>query len=548
MTSPLGLLNGAAKPRVETHPAYAYSYGDVGAELMRAAGRPLDDWQTDSLTLMLAVREDGQWACFECCEWVSRQNGKGGILEARALTGFFLIGEELIMWSAHEYKTAMEAFRRVKALVRALGEKLNENNDNLWVVDGILVKFNNTNGEESLERLDTGARIKFIARTAGSGRGFSGDCNIIDEAFAYTHVQHEALLFTLSARPNPQLIYTSSPPLSGITGDVMYDLRLRGDPTALREPEDGPWRQDPALGYRDWGLPGDLDFLDGVDLDDIANWAATNPALGIRITHETIERERASFRGKPAGFARERLGIWPKRIKVSGGLFTAADWAAQLDPDSEMADPVVLAVSVSWDRAYGSICAAGRRTDGLLHGETVDNRRGTGWMVERLAALVTKWDPREIVVNPGGPAGSLIEDIKANEVIKKWLESRTPHQIREVTARENAQAFGAFCDMVKGETHVDKDTGIIVNPRVFRHIGDDELTAAVFGATSRTVGDGHALEMKVDADMSPLDGVILALHGVRSLDQKIVNPPATAPTAPVETASNMFRPTARLSI
>ncbi|MEE3918208.1 hypothetical protein V2I01_04925 [Micromonospora sp. BRA006-A] len=81
---------------------------------MAQAGRPLDPWQVDAVTLMLAVRDDAKWACFEYCEWVCRQQGKGAILEARALTGFLLLGEELIMWSAHEYKTAMEAFRRVK--------------------------------------------------------------------------------------------------------------------------------------------------------------------------------------------------------------------------------------------------------------------------------------------------------------------------------------------------------------------------------------------------------------------------------------------------
>jgi len=33
----------------------------------------------------------------------------------------------------------------------------------------------NTKGEESIARLDTGARIKFVARSTGSGLGFSGD-------------------------------------------------------------------------------------------------------------------------------------------------------------------------------------------------------------------------------------------------------------------------------------------------------------------------------------------------------------------------------------
>ena len=226
------------------------SYGPEACALMEAAGKPLMPWQQDAVTLLLSTREDGKWACFEYAELVARQNGKGAILEARALTGFLLLGEELIMWSAHEYKTAMEAFRRVRSLLYALGERVN---DNLVVVDldgdePVRVKINNTNGEEGFERLDTGARIKFIARSKGSGRGFSGDVNIIDETFAYTDEQHDALLPTMNARPNPQIIYTSSPPLSAVTGEILFSLRKRAEKGGAK-----------SLGYRDLGIEGNLD-------------------------------------------------------------------------------------------------------------------------------------------------------------------------------------------------------------------------------------------------------------------------------------------------
>jgi phage terminase large subunit-like protein len=154
--------------------------------------------------------------CFEYCELVARQNGKGAILEARALAGFLLLGEALIMWSAHEYKTAMESFRRMRSLLRRLGTPIS---DTLILLPAdllghdVYVKVSNTNGDEGFERLDNEQRIKFVARSKGSGRGFTGDCVIIDEAFAYTQEQHEALAPTMSAMPNPQIIYTSSPPL-----------------------------------------------------------------------------------------------------------------------------------------------------------------------------------------------------------------------------------------------------------------------------------------------------------------------------------------------
>jgi hypothetical protein len=57
----------------------------------------------------------------------------------------------------------------------------------------------------------------------------SGDLVIIDEAYAYTIEQQEAQTPVILARPNPQIIYTSSPPLSGETGDALYALRDRAE-------------------------------------------------------------------------------------------------------------------------------------------------------------------------------------------------------------------------------------------------------------------------------------------------------------------------------
>ncbi len=504
---PASRLRGAAKPRVETHPTWAFSYGDEAAELMERAGRPLDPWQRDAVTMQLAVREDGQWACFECCEWVSRQNGKGAILEARALAGFLLIGEELIMWSAHEYKTAMEAFRRVKAIVRALGARVKDNNDNLWLVDGILIKFNNTNGEESLERLDTGARIKFIARTAGSGRGFSGDLNIIDEAFAYTDEQHAALLYTLSARPNPQLIYTSSPPLKGDTGEIMYELRRRGDNTLPREADDGPWQQDPALGYRDWGVGGELEELDDVDIDDPALAAAANPALTIRITMETVRRELRSDR---AGYPRERLGIWPRELRAVNGAISAEQWAALADAESRRVGDIALAVDVTPERDRAVIAMRGTRADGLAHWEVMDTRPGTDWVVERVAGMKARHKPLVVAVDGKGPAASLIPAlIKAGIKPPEDKDKPKPGDLLVTGPQDMADAFGMVVDAVKQKTG--------------RHRDQADLTAALAGAKTRALGDGgKAWGRKGSTNIAPLVAVTLAHYAYETRAHRLV--------------------------
>jgi phage terminase large subunit-like protein len=76
-------------------------------------GPDLDPWQEFVLAHALGERADGKWAAFEVGVMVSRQNGKGAILEARELAGLFLLGERLIIHSAHQFDTSLEAFRRL---------------------------------------------------------------------------------------------------------------------------------------------------------------------------------------------------------------------------------------------------------------------------------------------------------------------------------------------------------------------------------------------------------------------------------------------------
>jgi hypothetical protein len=494
LTSPPGLLLGARSPRVELHPPYELTFGSAAVDITRRAGQQLDDWQSDSLDVMLGLRHDDKWASPEFAEWVSRQNGKGGIGEARVLVGFVgPLNERLILWSAHEYKTAMEAHRRIGWLLRNLGVRQGENkilipDEVFGTAADILIKVINTNGEESFERLDTGQRVRFVARTKGSGRGFSGDCNIIDEALAYTFAQQAALMPTLSARPNPQIVYLSSPPLDGISGEVMFQLRRR----ALAGGDD-------SLGYRDWGCDGDLSNLGLVDLDDVRLWAAANPALGLRITEETIRRERRAM--SDVDFARERLGIWPADLSEGFQVISDTDWADAEDRDSYIAGvTLVFAAAVSVDRSRAAIAACGRREDGKLHVEITatplrtDNRNGTAWVIPRLAELAARHKPAAIVIDEFGPTGSLIPAAEDAGL-----------EVTRVGTAAAARAYGMFYDGISGD---DRDG------RVIRHIGQPELTAAVAGAKRRPLGEGFAWDRNsATVDITPLVAVTNALYG-----------------------------------
>lgn len=104
-------------PRIMHAPAGPSSAGREAVDLAKLAGLVLDDWQALVLEHSLTERTDGRWAAFEVGLNVPRQNGKGSVLEARELAGLFLLGERLIIHSAHQFDTSLEAFRRLLFLI-----------------------------------------------------------------------------------------------------------------------------------------------------------------------------------------------------------------------------------------------------------------------------------------------------------------------------------------------------------------------------------------------------------------------------------------------
>lgn len=422
-------------------------------------GLHLDPWQQFVLHGALGERAVGKgkppkWSAFEVGVVTPRQNGKNGILEARELAGLFLFGERLILHSAHEFKTAQEAFRRVLFLV--------ENNDDLRKR---VARIRTSHGEEGIELRD-GARLRFIARSTGSGRGFSADCVILDESYALSAEAMGALLPTLSALPNPQVWYTSSAGKRDSTQLMM--IRDRGRAGG-----------DPGLAYFEWSAPLES------QADDPEAWAAANPALGIRIEAEFIERE---FNALPISeFRRERLGIWDDESAGADWVIPLEAWQACADPGSEIEDPVVFAPDVSIDRSWASISAAGVREDGLAGVEVIDYRRGTSWVVPRLAELVERHGALAIGVDPGGPCGSLIPELEQLGV-----------PLVTMSARDIAQGCGAFYDAV-------------VEQRV-RHRDQPELNAAVGAARKRPLGDAWAWARKgASSEITTLISATVAL-------------------------------------
>lgn len=449
------------RPRICSVPEYVSSAGPEAIDFAKDVGLILDPWQQFFINEAFGEKADGKWSAFEVALIVSRQNGKGSCLEAMELAGLFLLGEELILHSAHEFKTAAEAFRRILVWV--------ENTDHLRKR---VARVRTSHGEEGIE-LRNGHRLRFVARSTGSGRGFTGHRVIMDEAYALQPAHIDALLPTMSAIKNPQLVYTSSAGME--TSVQLFNIRKRGLAGA------------PGLAYFDYGAEDDC------DPDDREVWRQTNPAMGIRISEEFVARERDAM--GLDGFKRERLGIWPAMPGEEWQAFGSAEWEEAKDEASELTGRVAFAVDVSYpDRAWATIAVAGRRLDGKRHVEVIEHRRGTGWVVERLLELRDQWKPWAIVIDAGSLAGSLIPEAELAGI-----------EVLKPTVRDFAQACGAFYDGIGGD---DKAA------RNLRHRGQDVLTLSAGSATKRPLGDAWGWDRRNErAVMSPLVAATLADWG-----------------------------------
>jgi hypothetical protein len=463
---------GAQEPRVLWTPPYVSSSGDEAIALAASAGLHLDEWQSNVLLHALGERENGSWSSFEVGVAVARQNGKGGVLEARELAGLFLLGERLIVHTAHQFDTSLEAFRRLLFLIEDSPHLLRR-----------VKRISRAHGEEGIE-LKTGQRIRFRTRTKGGGRGFSGDLVILDEAMILPEATVGALMPTLSARPNPQLWYLGSAVDQNVHehGTAFTRIRARG--------HEG---KDPRMMWAEWSL--DRDHPDEVTAADAVNpeaWAEANPSLGIRITGEHVASEQRSMH--PRTFAVERLGVgdWPSLDTADGDVITRAMWQACEHRGSKLVDPVTFAFDVRPDRSWSAIVAAGLNQTGEPHVEIVDHRPGTAWLSSRLDELVEQHDAGPVAYAKNSGAES-----KATELEDLGVATH------EVDAAEFGQACDEFLDAVRDER--------------LRHGPQPGLQAAALGGRQRARGDSLIWSRRSSAvDISPLVAATLALFVSRT--------------------------------
>ena len=222
------------------------------------------------------------------------------------------------------------------------------------------------------------------------------------------------------------------------------------------------------------------------------------------VTLDAIRSERASM--EPAEFARA-YGNVPDRSGQRASML-AGGWGDRADLGSQVSGPVALGFAVASDESpwpgATSIAVAGRRADGLGHGELTEPvRPGTAGLVDRLVELAARHNPCVLTLNGGGGAEVFVKELlERGFVVVPAGKDPPPGKWRlQVTgAREYAQACGALADDVKNDR--------------WRHLGQGPLDDAVKGTRTRTLKDAWAWSWHgATACNTPLEAVTLARHG-----------------------------------
>jgi phage terminase large subunit-like protein len=456
------------RPRLHVRPPAAKTFGDIAAHFASDYDLTPDPWQLLVLEDWLAVDHAGLYAALTCGLACPRQNGKNGIIEVRELFGMVGRGEKFLH-TAHEVKTARKAFKRLQHF---FGRSADDPAARFPELNALVSEVRNVNGQEAIY-LHNGGSVEILARSKGSGRGYTVDCLVMDEAQDLSDDDLEALLSTTSAAPlgNPQWIFTGTPPGPKVNGEVFTRTR--------NEALEGKAKR---LAWHEWSCAGE------VDLDDTEVWALANPGLGRRLQMTVIEGERARF--SDDGFARERLGMWAGSSGRS--VIDPETWSERADVHSIPAGQYALAVDVSPDRTMASVGFAGQRRDGAWHVELDEQRHGVGWLAAYVTKRCERNDIRAVVIDGASPAASIIDDLRQRKI-----------KVTTTGARDMAGACGTFYDGVM--------EGWLL------HIDQPQLNVALSVARKRSLGDAWAWNRKsASSDITPLVACTLALWGAQS--------------------------------
>lgn len=434
-------------------------------QVCSVVGIPLDQWQKDIFRVMGQLEPDGSYTHETVVFSVPRQAGKTHMVRGYAFAQCLAHPNTTVAWTAHATKVANESFQSLMSICDEPDIKPH------------IRKVIRTAGQEAII-FKNGSRIITAARERGGIRGFAKvRILVLDEAQILSEAAMADMVPTMNQAENPQIILLGTPPKPKDNSEVFTYSRRE----CLEAQRTG---ESTGVAYVEFSADGDA------ETDDPKQWAKANPSYPRHTKAAAIQRMRKNM--TEDNFRREALGIWDDESAPE--VISEAAWDSAEDDESLIEGRITLCVDVAPDGASASVVMAGESCKGGWHVELIENRKGFDWVPKYVSSLVQA-NPRvrNVVVDAGGPARAVIEDLARMKV-----------RVESPSVRDVGGAAEKFVSDVRcGE---------------LKHIGQVQMWAALKVVRKRQVG-GYDMwawnRLNESADITPISAASLALWGAQ---------------------------------
>ncbi|WIE65945.1 hypothetical protein DEI99_005245 [Curtobacterium sp. MCLR17_036] len=439
-------------------------------------GDSFDEWQRGTSKLILAKRENGDYAATVGGITLSipRQVAKTYMISRIIFALCTLFPNLTVLWTAHRTRTATKTFASLRGFA---GRK---------TVAPFVANVRAVNGEQEIH-FTNGSVIMFGAREGGFGRGFDEvDIEVFDEAQILTEKALEDMVAATNQSRFPAgalLFFMGTPPRPT---DPSEAFKLRRREALAGETEDAVYIECSA----------DED----AEPDDREQWAIANPSYPHRTPLRSMLRLRKNLPSDES-WKREALGIWDSDQQGSR-LITAEQWEQTGRATPPKTGVKSFGVAFSFDGSRVAVAGAAKQTR-KVHVELVDAQ--SGHMASGIASLADwladRWRQTALIAISGRAGTEALRTALVDRGVSKTA-------IHVVSTPEYFGANTMFYDAVKDRTvtHLASDGQAVLDQSVA--VSDKKMrgTAGNWGWDATVPG----------GDETPVEAVSVAYWAART--------------------------------
>lgn len=418
---------------------------------IREFGDSFDEWQRGAGTLILAKRENGDYAATigGITLSIPRQVAKTYLVSRLIFALCSLFPGLTVLWTAHRTRTATKTFASLRGFA---GRKS---------VAPFIDSIRSVNGEQEI-RFTNGSVIMFGARESGFGRGFDEvDIEVFDEAQILTEKALEDMVAATNQsrfESGALLFFMGTPPRPSDPGEA-FKVRRR-EALEFASEQFSPVEGEDALyiecsADRNVGRPG------GPSVDDIEQIKKANPSFPHRTPHRSVLRLRKNL-PSDASWRREALGVWDED-QAGSRLISADEWDAT-GVESGVDGVRSFAVAFSFDGNRVAL-AGSTKHDGGIHVELIDEHTGpvesgigrlADWLKERASSTSM------IAISGRAGAATLYQALRERKVPKSVLHVLSTPEYFAATSmfHEAVRARTVTHAAVEGQSQLDASIAV----------------------------------------------------------------------------------------